>query len=208
METLRFGNWIELTTLLSDTLPEYQVSRARQEKLTKEMREIICDFWKVSSVVSVHRSNNRHIVSIAKENIITQTVNLIDNDMPKEVFHPYQLNSSSILPGGKLRAFIIFMIYRFKTFLCKSTHNKKDGDEFVQWMGSLHNAINEKDELPYSLIDFLCKNFRCARNHKTNFFQWKCLMGNFENECHITSSIQLGGIGTFYYLEYFRAWSY
>lgn len=96
------------------------------------MREIICDFWKVSSVVSVHRSNNRHIVSIAKENIITQTVNLIDNDMPKEVFHPYQLNSSSILPGGKLRAFIIFMIYRFKTFLCKSTHNKKDGDEFVQ----------------------------------------------------------------------------
>ena len=61
-------------------------------------------------------------------------------------------------------------------------------------MGPLYNAINEKDELPYSLIDFLCKNFRCARNHKTNFFQWKCLMGNFENECHITSSIQLGGI--------------
>ena len=35
VETFGFCNRIDLTTLLSDTLPEYQVSRAGQEKLTK-----------------------------------------------------------------------------------------------------------------------------------------------------------------------------
>ena len=76
---------IELTTILSDTLPEYQVSTARQEKLTKEVRQIVYDIWKVNSVVSVHRSNNRRLVKIAKENILTQTVDLTDDDiMPAE----------------------------------------------------------------------------------------------------------------------------
>ena len=41
-------------------------------------------------------------------------------------------NSSSILPGGKPGTFIIYIIYQFKTFSCKSTHNKRDGDVFVQ----------------------------------------------------------------------------
>ena len=81
VETLGFCNRIELTTFLSDILPEYQVSGAGQEKLTKEMRQIVYDFWKVNSVVSVHRSNNRHIVKIAKENILTQTIDLIDDDI-------------------------------------------------------------------------------------------------------------------------------
>ena len=65
------------------------------------MRQIVYDFWKVNSVVSVHRSNNRHIVKIAKENILTQTIDLIDGDIipaelekkkkkcrPTDVFHP------------------------------------------------------------------------------------------------------------------------
>ena len=97
------------------------------------MREIIYEFWKVNSVVSVH--NNRHMVKIAKENILTQTDDSVDDIMPTES-KKYQKTyfihaisySSSILPGGKPGTFIICIIYQFKTFLCKPTHNKTDGD--------------------------------------------------------------------------------
>ena len=90
------------------------------------------------------------MVEIAKE-ILTQTVNLINDEMPAELGEKKQKknwksanqqmyfihavsNSSSIHPGGKPGTFIIYIIYQFKTFLCKSTHNKRDGDVFVQQM--------------------------------------------------------------------------
>ena len=48
---------------------------------SKGVRQQIYDFWKVNSVISVHRSNGRHYVKISKSNLLLQVLDLEDLDI-------------------------------------------------------------------------------------------------------------------------------
>ena len=46
-----------------------------------ETRQQVYNFWEVNSEISIHRSNNRHMTKIRKDNILVQTADLEDTDV-------------------------------------------------------------------------------------------------------------------------------
>ena len=72
---------LKSTNALSAILAhEESVNRPGRKMTTIEERQNVYNFWKKNSGVSVHRSNNRHMVKVAVGNIKKQTVDLHDDD--------------------------------------------------------------------------------------------------------------------------------
>ena len=51
-----------------------------RKSLSTDLRQDVYDFWKVNSTISVHRSNNRHLVTISEDNFDTD---IQDQDISK-----------------------------------------------------------------------------------------------------------------------------
>ena len=53
----------------------------------------------------------------------------------------------------------------------------------------LYKAIKTdvNTDLPKSLSDYLCKNFKCDCEPETNFFHRDCILGKCQNKCEILS---------------------
>lgn len=76
----------ELVTFLkyADLSPdENNLSAVGREMMSLEFRQQVYNYWQINSETSVHRSNGRHIVKVSQENILPQTVDIIDTEVSK-----------------------------------------------------------------------------------------------------------------------------
>ena len=161
------------------------------------------DFWELNSEVSVHRSNDHHIVKINLENVRPQVADLEDDNISlintkrgekkqahkhvttkcyKTLHSDYQQIYGSQIPYGSFINLKPFYVSRptnegTEICLCSKCLNPH----------CLYKAIqtNVNTDLPTSLSDYLCRNFECDRESETNFFHIDCILGKCQNKCKI-----------------------
>ena len=165
-----------------------------------EVRKDIYEFWKGNSIVSVHRSNQMHLVKIVKKNILSNTIGISDPDVEdakdklqahrriamksyKELYKTYTHTSCNTVSYGSfinLKPFYISSptAKEMEMCLCSACLN----------LHNLYKAIKStiNTEMPYSLSKYLCKSFKCNPEEDTHFFKLECILRKCENKCKIT----------------------
>ena len=156
--------------------------------LSVEEGQRVYDFWKLNSEVSVHRSNDCHIVKINLQNARPQVADLEDDYISlinakreeKKQAHKRvttkcyktlhsdhkQIYGSEISYGSfiNLKPFYVSRPTDKETEMCLCSKCLNPH--------CLYKAIktNVNVDLPKSLSDYLCKNFKCDHEPETNFF--------------------------------------
>ena len=159
------------------------------------------NFWKANSEVSVHRSNNRHIVKVSPKNLKKQVVDLEDDwisdittkrgdkkkahkcitSEPYHILHRIYCNTHEFKPSYGL-------FLNLKPFYLSTPSEK----EVELCMCSsclnphcLYKAIknNVEKEMPYSLMEYLSKGIKCQKEPDIDFVAIECIQGKCKNGC-------------------------
>ena len=176
--------------------------------LSVEERQRVYDFWKLNSEVSVHRSNDHHLVKINLENVRPQVADLEDDNISlintkrgekeqahKRVATKYcktlhsdynykQIYGSEISYGSfiNLKPLYVPRSTDKETEMCLCSKCLNPHCLYKA------NKTNVNTDLPKSQSDDLCKNFKCDREPETNFFHRDCTLGKCQNKCEILST--------------------
>ena len=201
-DNLRLKNREDLVSFLNYASSDLDYLKRGREKLPIAVRQEVYNFWIANSVVSVHRSNNRHIVKIKQENIYTTAVDLQDPNVTffesasckklqahrrialkaySALFKTFNDISSDTISYGSfinLKPFYVSApsAKEMEMCLCSKCLNPH----------SLYKAIKNlvDTDMPYSLSDYLCKSFKCHPDPE-RFYDMKCLLGKCENNCEV-----------------------
>ena len=168
-----------------------------------EEQERAYNFWKLNFQISIHRSNDCHMVKISEENILSQVSDIEDMDINRistkrgekleahkqittktytELHRDYQeIYGSEISYGSfmNIKPFYISQPTEKETEMCLCSKCLNPH--------CLYKAIksNVDVDLPNSLSDYLSKKFKCEREPKTNYFAHNCILGKCENKCKV-----------------------
>ena len=158
----------ELFLFLQFASNDYIFTPRGRSFLSVEERQRVYDFWKLNSEVTVHRSNDCHIVKINLENVLSQVADLEDDN----------ISLINTMRRKKKQA------HKHVTTKCYKTLHS----DYKQIYG-LYKATktNVNTDLPKSLSDYQCKNFKCDREPETKFFHRDCILEKCQNRCEILS---------------------
>ena len=193
VENLNLKDREQLVTFLS--LAENSDSISARGRKQMELDELfnVYKFWKANSQVSVHHSNNRHLVKISKENMTLNTKDIQDDSIkrtetkrgPKLQAHrkitiksfkllheSYQgLYQSKISYGSfiNLKPFCVSRPTEKETELCLCA-------KFLNPHSLFKTLSNIKNlELPSLLSDYLWKDMVCGKENETKYYKLDCI---------------------------------
>ena len=191
----------ELITLLDTS---FEDERRGGKLLALTERQNIYNFWLLNSVVSVHRSNDRHIMKIPKSNLILQVKDLQDVNLKTIIGKnsSEKLQAHRKLASKPYRALHklyceIYDAISFSSFVrCKPFYiTPPTSTEMEMCLCSkclnphcLYQAIRKECKelnLPSSLSEFLCQDIKCVKDNKINYYYISCIQELCPNMCTI-----------------------
>ena len=103
----------------------------------------------------------------------------------------------------------MWQLHQFKAILCFKTNRKRDRNVFTQQLFGphcLYNAMKANADIHFSnsLSEYLCKNFKCSKEDKTNYFHHNYILGKCEkcNALSISNDLhEQMGLSSEYHLE-------
>ena len=206
LDDFDFLLWLSRLLNTSSTFLSLVLTSAKEEKYGRKMspianRQDIYNFWKSNSELSVHRSNDRHIVKILKRNLKIQVQDITDewiSDAPSKKYekkkahrritlHPYHILHKIYCDTHDFQP-------SFSSFLnLKPFYMSTPSDKEVELCmcsnclnpHSLYKAIrkNAEKELPYSLTEYLSKGIKCFKDATLDFVPIECIQGKCGKGC-------------------------